>query len=344
MSLHPAIAAVRRGVRGVLDPLRSGEPVVVATSGGADSLALLAAAVFEGHRRGLRIVGATVDHGLQQGSAAHAERVVAQMATLGADETVAVRVRVADAGLGPEAAARQARYAVLDQVAERFAAPLVLLGHTRDDQAETVLLGLTRGSGIRSLAGMRRGFDRYRRPLLDVSRTDTETACTVAGIEFWSDPHNSDPAFTRVRVRRQVLPMLEAALGPGVAATLARTADQAREDADFLDDVAERTYARLAGPEPRPRGSVADGGITLPVADLARLDPAIRRRVLRRGAVAAGSPAAELFHTHLMALDGLVTDWHGQRWIDLPGHRRGVRRGGLVHLEPTAGGDAGDAG
>jgi len=323
VSLHPSVAAVRRGVRAALTDLTPGAAVIVACSGGADSLALLSAAVFEGHKRGLRIVGATVDHGLQAGSDAHAQHVLGQMAALGVDETVGVRVRVEGAGMGPEAAARQARYAVLDQVAERFEAPAVLLGHTRDDQAETVLLGLTRGSGTRSLAGMRRAFDRYRRPLLDVSRVDTETACRVEGIEFWTDPHNSDFSYTRARIRHRVLPLLEEDLGPGVAATLARTADQLREDADLLDDLAEAAYAGLGG--------LPAGG--LPVDLLAEQPTAIRRRVLRLAALAAGCPGAELFREHVLALDALVTDWRGQRWIDLPGHLRGVRREGRIHLD-----------
>ncbi len=180
MTLHPAVAAVRLAVRRALtdlearrDPEAGGDgapTVVVATSGGADSLALLAATVFETRRSEWRVVGATVDHGLQEGSAEQAQRVLAQMRELGVDETVGVRVTVQGAGQGPEAAARQARYAVLDEVAERFGAEAVLLGHTLDDQAETVLLGLTRGSGGRSIAGMRPGFGRYRRPLLGVRR------------------------------------------------------------------------------------------------------------------------------------------------------------------------------
>ena len=159
MTLHPAVAAVRRGVRGDLADLEPGDTVIVACSGGADSLALLAATVFEGHKQALRVVGATIDHGLQDDSAERALRVVEQMARLGVDETVSARIQVDGPGLGPEAAARQGRYAVLDEIGERFGAAAVLLGHTRDDQAETVLLGLTRGSGGRSIAGMRRRFE-----------------------------------------------------------------------------------------------------------------------------------------------------------------------------------------
>jgi tRNA(Ile)-lysidine synthase len=318
MALHPSVAAVRHAVRRCLADLTDGT-VLVACSGGADSMALLSATVHEGHRAGLRVVGVTVDHGLQEGSAGHAERVVAQMAVLGADETVSARVSVEAVGLGPEAAARRARYAVLDEIAQRFGAAAVLLGHTRDDQAETVLLGLTRGSGGRSLAGMRRAFDVYRRPLLDVSRDDTVTACQVAGIETWQDPHNTDPAYLRARVRGQVLPLLEEELGPGVAETLARTADQLRTDTDHLDDLADQALAALPDP--------------LPVADVAALPTAVRRRVLRLAALRAGAPAAELFHEHVLALDALLTDWHGQKWIDLPGHLRALRRAGTLVLQ-----------
>ncbi len=322
MTLHPAVAAVRRGVRADLADLGPGDTVVVACSGGADSLALLAATLFEGHKAALRVVGATVDHGLQDGSAERAAALVERMAALGVDETVSARVQVEGAGLGPEAAARHARYAVLDQVGERFGAAAVLLGHTRDDQAETVLLGLTRGSGGRSIAGMRRRFDRYRRPLLDVGREDTVAACRAEGIEYWVDPHNADPAYTRARVRERVIPVLEEELGPGVAETLARTADQLRVDMEHLDDLAEAALEALGG--------------DLSVDALGALPTAIRRRVLRLAAVRAGAPAGELFHEHVVAADALVTDWHGQKWVDLPGRLRAVRRGGTLHLEVTS--------
>ena len=307
----------------MLEPIGPGRVVVVACSGGADSLALLSAAVFEGHKRALRLVGVTVDHGLQEGSATRADQVVAQMASLGADETLTATVRVEAAGIGPEAAARQARYAVLEEVAERLDAAVVLLGHTLDDQAETVLLGLARGSGGRSLAGMRRGFDPFARPLLDVRRDDTLTACQVEGLTVWEDPHNEDPAFTRVRVRRRVLPVLEDELGPGVATTLARTADQLREDMELLDELAGEVVARVTG---------ADG---LSIALLAPQPTALRRRVVRSAALSAGAPSSELFHEHVLAVDALLTDWRGQKWIDLPGHLRAVRRGDLVTFEPA---------
>ncbi|TNM36235.1 tRNA lysidine(34) synthetase TilS [Nocardioides albidus] len=323
MGLHPAIAAVRRGVRRALADLDPGATVLVACSGGADSLALLAATVFEGHRAGLRVVGATVDHGLQEGSAAHAARVVAQMAGLGADETATARVQVDPAGLGVEAAARRARYAVLEQLREHFAAELVLLGHTRDDQAETVLLGLARGSGGRSLAGMRRAFDHYRRPLLDVARADTVAACLADGVEPWDDPHNSDPGFARVRVRQRVLPVLEDELGPGVAATLARTADQVRADVEALDALA----------------ATADDGLRtesgLPLRPLHDHHLAVASRVLRLAALDAGATDSELFHVHVTALVGLAAgEIDGE--VQLPGHVTAYRRDGHLRFRPTA--------
>jgi tRNA(Ile)-lysidine synthase len=325
VTLDPAVAAVRRAVRRGLDrvPDPEGRAVLVACSGGADSLALLAGTVFEARRLALRVIGVTVDHGLQEGSSAHADHVVAQMTGLGADETVAVRVRVEAAGLGVEAAAREARHSVLAEVAQRTQASLVLLGHTRDDQAETVLLGLTRGSGGRSIAGMRAAYDVFSRPLLDVTRAQTEAACRAEGIEYWEDPQNQDPRFTRARIRHTVMPMLEAELGPGVAETLARTAEQLQEDVATLDAIAARAHDSVDGP---------DG---LRVGGLLALETAVRRRVIRLAAVAAGAPPGELFRVHVVAVDALVTAYRGQRWVDLPGHLRATRAGELLRFRPA---------
>ncbi|MBD3945479.1 tRNA lysidine(34) synthetase TilS [Nocardioides ganghwensis] len=322
MTLHPSVAAVRIPVRTALSDLAAGETVAVACSGGADSLALASATVFEARKVGLRVAGVTVDHGLQAGSADQAERVVAQLAGMGVDETLTARVAVDDAsGLGPEAAAREARYAVLEQVAEHLGARLVLLGHTLDDQAETVLLGLARGSGGRSLQGMRPAFGVFARPLLGVRRADTVTACLVEGLEAWDDPHNHDPGYTRVRVRERVLPVLEAELGPGVAEALARTAGQLREDTALLDELAAEALA-----EARRDGA-------LDAAWLAAVPAALRRRALRRAALEAGSPASELTRDHVLAVDALLTGWRGQKWIDLPGPLRALRRDGLLVFE-----------
>lgn len=317
MSLPSELAAVRGAVRRSL-PEADDRPVLVACSGGADSLALLSAAVFESRDRPHRVIGVTVDHGLQAGSADRADAVVAQMVRIGVDETVGVRVTVEGSGQGPEAAAREARYAVLEEVAERFDASVVLLGHTRDDQAETVLLGLTRGSGGRSLAGMRPAFDTFRRPLLDVSRAQTEAACLAEGLEWWTDPHNSDPAYTRARIRNVVMPTLERELGPGVAETLARTAAQLRADVELLDAQAAAAYDEL----------LSHG--ELPVDRLDTLPEALRLRVLRLAALRAGAIPSDLTHGHVLAVDQLVRRWRGQVGVDLPGKLRAVRRAGRV--------------
>ncbi|MFZ2014771.1 MAG: tRNA lysidine(34) synthetase TilS [Nocardioides sp.] len=323
MTLHPSVAAVRNAVRRSLADLEPGARLVVAVSGGADSMALASATVFVGAEQGWHVVGATVDHRLQVGSAEVAAAVVTRLAALGVDETLTVRATVDAPGLGPEAAAREARYALLEQVRESYDAEVVLLGHTRDDQAETVLLGLARGSGGRALAGMRRAFDHYRRPLLDVAHTDTVTACQVEGLQVWEDPHNTDPSYTRVRVRQRLLPILEEELGPGVTEALARTADQLRPDMELLDSYAADALAV----------ATVEGGLS--VEALAELEPPIRTRVLRRSAVAAGAPSGELFHQHVVAVDALVTGWHGQKWVDLPGHLRAVRRDGLIAFDPS---------
>jgi tRNA(Ile)-lysidine synthase len=326
MTLHPAVAAIRGAVRRALtDPpeVEPGEAVLVACSGGADSLALLSATVFEGRKVGARVIGVTVDHGLQEGSAEHTAHVVSQMAGLGADETASVTVRVDAGGRGVEAAAREARYAVLDQMATHFGAATVLLGHTLDDQAETVLLGLARGSGGRSLAGMRRAFERYRRPLLDVPRIDTVTACQVEGIEYWDDPHNVDPAFARARLRKKVLPVLEDELGPGVAAALARTADQLRDDSDLLDELAEAAYDEVRD---------GDGLLISRLADRPR---AIVTRVLRLAALDAGAPPSELFRVHVAAMVSLLGG-DGSREVQLPGHVTAFRAGDHLRFRRTA--------
>ncbi len=322
MALDPAVAAVRLAVRRCLADVGD-HPVLVACSGGADSLALLAAAVFETRRRPRHVVAVTVDHGLQEGSAERAAALVGQMAGLGADETVSARVEVHASGQGVEAAAREARYAVLGEAAQRWGSRVVLLGHTLDDQAETVLLGLTRGSGGRSIAGMRAAFEVFRRPLLQVTRAQTERACAAEDIGFWRDPHNEDPRFTRARARHRVMPVLERELGPGVARALARTAEMLQEDMAALDDLAEALRGDLA--------PAADG---LPVERLAALGPALRRRILRAAAVEAGALPAELFRTHVLALDDLVQAPRG-RQVQLPGHLTATVDAGLLVFGPT---------
>jgi tRNA(Ile)-lysidine synthase len=283
----------------------------VAVSGGADSLALAEATAYVGHHRGHRVRALVVDHGLQHGSAKIAEDAAAAAKSLGADEAEVRRVDVTGPG-GPEAAARRARYGAL------AGHGLVLLGHTLDDQAETVLLGLGRGSGPRSLAGMRPHDPPWGRPLLAVPRATTRAACAELGVEPWEDPHNAETRFTRVRLRTEVLPLLEDVLNGGVAAALARTAAQLREDNEALDTSADTIFTRAGGP---------DG---LDVGVLEAAPAAVRRRVLRRWLLASG--VRELTDAHLRAVDALVARWRGQGGVWLPGNLEASRCHGRLCL------------
>lgn len=313
----PAVAAVRLAVKRFVEEPgvqeRLGGEVCVAVSGGADSLALAEATAYVGHHLGLRVRALVVDHALQDGSADVARTAADTSLRLGVDSAEVLTVEVAGAG-GPEAAARRARYAAL-----RGAQPtLVLLGHTLDDQAETVLLGLGRGSGPRSVSGMRSLDPPWGRPLLGVPRTITREACFALGVEPWQDPHNADPRFTRVRLRTEVLPLLEDVLAGGVAAALARTAAHLREDNEALDTLAADLLTRAR----------AEDG--LDTAVLATVPAALRRRTLRRWLLDAG--VRELTDGHLRGVDALIADWHGQGGVWLPGHLEAKRCHGRLSL------------
>ncbi|ROS58194.1 tRNA(Ile)-lysidine synthase [Frigoribacterium sp. PhB160] len=322
--LTPAVADVRRAVRASLGDLRADDLVLVALSGGADSLALAAATAFEAPRAGLRAGAVVVDHGLQPGSAEVAAAAAAQATALGLAPVEVRRVAVGTEG-GPEAAAREARYRSLGEVASSTGAVAVLLGHTLDDQAETVLLGLARGSGPTSLQGMDAVAGPWRRPLLAVRREATRVSCADLGLEPWDDPHNDDPSYARVRVRTTVLPVLERELGPGVAEALVRTAAQLREDAEALDHFAEEVAEEVA--------DHAEAGISLDVRSLAANPAALRQRLIR---LAVSSEfALTLSRAQTLEVARLVTDWHGQGAVSLPGVTV-VRTGGALHFAATA--------
>jgi tRNA(Ile)-lysidine synthase len=292
----------------------------VACSGGADSLALAAAAVSCAPVHGL-----IVDHGLQPDSAAVAARTAETLAGLGCASVQVLTVSVA-ADRNVEATARTARYAALREAGK---GALVLLGHTMDDQAETVLLGLGRGSGPRSIAGMRELDPPWGRPLLGLRRSVTRDACACAGLPVWDDPHNADPRFRRVRLRTELLPLMEDILAGGVTEALARTAAQLREDCDTLDAlaVALRASVSLAG-----RGPEA---AELDATALANARPALRRRVLRGWLLDAG--VGDLSDLHLRAVDALVGNWRGQGGVALPGNLVARRAHGRLIVEHAEG-------
>jgi len=322
-----AVAAVRVAVRRALDEGGlTGSRVLVGCSGGADSIALAAAAVFVVPRDGGSVGALVVDHRLQPESSSVAEQAALTCRRLGLDPVQVAAVRVRPGDTGPEDAARAARFGALVECAAQQGAEALLLGHTLQDQAEQVLLGLVRGSGARSLSGMprsrRHGPLTVLRPLLRVSRETTVQCCADLDLPTWADPHNADTRFTRVRARG-LLPRLEADLGPGVVAALARSADLLRVDADALDELSHTTYQQL-GPAPWT------------AVDLLSHPRAVRMRLWRRLAVDSGAPAGSLTSTHLDSLDALVCDWHGQGPVDLPGGLRGGRRDNRVWLERTA--------
>ena len=311
-----AVAATRLAVRTELESLPSDCVVLVGCSGGPDSLALAGAVGFEAPKLGIKAAGLVVDHRLQRGSSQVAESAAQQCRDLGLDPVEVQTVRVPRDGSGPEGAARSARYRALEDTAERLGAAAVLIGHTRDDQAEQVLLGLARGSGSRSLSGMPRRRGLFVRPFIALGRAETEAACAAYELDPWRDPHNEDPTFARVRARG-FLRALEAELGPGIAAALARSAEMLREDADYLEDQA-RTVRPSLGVGPYSAKS------------LLALPRALRTRVWRLLAVEAGSGAGQLTAAHVESLDALLTSWHGQGPLNLPGRVKASRAGDLV--------------
>jgi tRNA(Ile)-lysidine synthase len=323
--LTSAIADVRRAVRAVLpaDGL-----VLVGLSGGADSLALAAATRFEATRSGVRAGVVIVDHGLQSNSASVAENAAEQARNLGLAPVIVERVHItaaARAAYGIEAAARDARRAACDRAVKATGARFVLLGHTLDDQAETVLLGLARGSGAASLSGMAPHSGGYVRPLLGIRRAATRQFCADSGLVAWNDPHNIDPAFARVRVRARVLPVLEAELGPGIAEALARTAEQLREDSEAFERQVVELVEEICVP--------VEAGIGVDVGALAANPPALRNRIIRY--VVRSEFGVSLDRGHTRAVSALVTEWHGQKPLNMPGVRVS-RQGNMLQFQAAS--------
>jgi tRNA(Ile)-lysidine synthase len=312
-----AVPAVRKAVRTWLENYEAGDTVLVAVSGGADSLALAHALSIESKEFVVTVVGVTVDHQLQDNSADQAEKVKAQLEFFGLG-CIIKKVNV-DLKNGLEASARKARYEALQEVAKEKNAVAVFLGHTRDDQAETVLLGLARGSGARSLSGMAHHNGLYVRPLLEITRMQNEMYCKELNLQFWNDPHNENPDFSRVRVRNEALPILEKSIGPGIAEALARTAHLLRDDADALDHWAKREEIHL---------DLAD----LDCAHLEGLPRAIRTRVIRAAIYEAGAPAGMVTLEHVSAVEALISAWSGQGALNLPGGVKVERISGRLSL------------
>ena len=313
-----ALLDLRSAVRPFLENLTAGDSAIVAVSGGADSLALAYALIKEVPDLAITLIAVTIDHQLQSGSGDQAKKVQEQLKAMGYLEVIIEKVSVVEKS-GIEADARTARYAALDAIAHAYGASQIFLGHTRDDQAETVLLGLARGSGTRSLSGMATVNGKYARPFLQLTRLQTVAACVEAEITPWNDPHNANEKFSRVRVRNKVMPVMEEEIGPGIAAALARSAAILRDDADALDEMAQAVISRV---------DLSD----LDCAALAELPRAIRSRILRAAIYAAGAPNGSVSADHLSGVEALITSWRGQGEASLPGGVKVARISGRLSL------------
>jgi tRNA(Ile)-lysidine synthase len=321
--LSPAQGLIRLAVRNCLTSnTKPGQKLLVAVSGGADSLALAAACEFEAKKLGLKIAAAVIDHSLQNNSDKVAAQTAKTLAALGFEEVVVKKIAVGKAG-GPEAAARTARYTALETLRQKTKSHFIVLGHTSSDQAETVLLGLVRGSGSKSLSGMSAKTGLLLRPLLGIERSTTEAFCKDSGIKYWSDPQNKDEKFLRVMIRKHVLPFLEKQLGGSVAASLVRTSDQLREDNTYLEAQADKSFKKYA--------KVSGSGIGFDAKALEKLPAAILNRVIKKALDSFGSESSR---THVLAVSDLVLSWHGQKPLALPGVRV-VRKGNTISFEPN---------
>ena len=308
-----ASIVVRNAVKPFLAQLEAGDTFLVAVSGGADSLALAAALLIEAKPLALNPIAITIDHQLQENSELQAEKVSRQLKEFGYGQVFIKKVVVTSTN-GIEAGARAARYEAIAQSVEETKASKVFLGHTHGDQAETVLLGLARGSGARSLSGMAIDNGIYARPLLALTRETTELACKDFGFEIWNDPHNFNSDFTRVRVRREVIPYLEKNLDPGISNALVRSAALLRDDADALDQWAERESGDLD------------------CERLSLLPRAVRTRIIRKAALAAGTTPGELTYEQITAIDALISAWKGQGAVSLAGGVKVERISGRLSL------------
>jgi tRNA(Ile)-lysidine synthase len=319
--LSPAQGLIRLAVRTSLTSnTKPGQKLLIAVSGGADSLALAAACEFEAKKLKVKIAAAVIDHSLQKDSDKVAAQTAKTLAALGFEEVVVKKIAVGKAG-GPEAAARTARYTALETLRQKTKSHFIVLGHTSSDQAETVLLGLVRGSGSKSLSGMSEKTGVLLRPLLGIERATTEAFCKDSGIKYWEDPQNKDEKFLRVMIRKHVLPFLEKQLGGSVAASLVRTSDQLREDNTYLESQVDKSFKKYA--------KVSGSGISFDAKAIEKLPAAILNRVIKKALDGFGSESSR---THVLAVSDLVLSWHGQKPLALPGVRV-VRKGNTITFE-----------
>lgn len=318
-----------------------GQPplILVGLSGGPDSLALASLLAHFKQRGDLAVGAIIVDHQLQAGSAQVAAQAAQTARRLGLDPVLVETVEVTAQG-GPEHAARTARYAAYCKAAQQTGAQAIALGHTLNDQAETVLLGLVRGSGTRSLAGMPadRTQDgvRYLRPLLNIRRQQILEICADAGLTPWQDPSNQDQTLTRARIRHRILPFLQEELGGDPALSLARTAAITGPDADYLSAQAQTALNTVSIRAQElegltlPQGTDPAQAVYLDRAAVADLHPALRTRVLALAYQQAGGAGAG--YERLAALEAFSRQQAIAGPLQLPGHVQAYRLRPAIRL------------
>ncbi len=303
--LTPAIADARRAVRECfqLPNLKGSKRVLLAVSGGPDSMALALAAGFELPKIGIELSAAIVNHNLQEASGEIAAQTAERLRGIGI-HSVVLEIEVPPGSDGPEAAAREARYCALERHRQEVDADFILLGHNLNDQAETVFLGLTRGSGLRSIAGMATVDEKLVRPFLALEKSLLATACSDSRIEYWEDPHNQDDVYTRVRIRK-LMHTIESELGSGITQGLVRTAQIASEVDEYLSLEAQELISSA---------TTAEG---YSVLELGAAHPALRNKALRLVCDAHG--ARSVSSAQVKAIAELITNWHGQKPLSLSG-------------------------
>lgn len=295
---------LQNAVSNLLKDFEPADLILVGCSGGADSIALAWSASVVCKRLNLNLGVVIVDHQLIAESNQVAENTKKQCAEFGINQIIVKKIKVVLENEGLEAAARKARYKAFEEVIKDTNAKALMLAHTQDDQAETMLMRLTRGSGAKSLSAMSEVSGKYLRPFLHVRKFEIKDALEKEDIKYWNDPANSNSDFLRVKVRNELIPKLIEVLGDSVVEALDRTSMLLKNDNDILDQIALDHYQENR---------------QLLISKLEDLPSAIRTRVIKLAALDAGVNPGPFSFEHIEAIDALVTNWHGQSHIDLPG-------------------------
>ena len=319
--INPPIE-MQNAVQNLLKDFEAGDSLLVGCSGGADSLALAWTALVVGKRLELKIGVIIVDHQLIPESSSVALNAKKQCEDLGIEEVIIKKVNVEQNHEGLEAAARIARYEAFENVLQETNAQVILLAHTQDDQAETVLMRLTRGSGAKSLSGMAQVSGKYLRPFLHLRKKLVHDSLDLIGLKAWQDPANTDHQFLRVKVRHELMPKIVEVLGESAISSLDKTSQLLRLDNQALEDLAQQFF--------ESQKDVKTNG--LEISELEKLPEAIRTRVLRICAIASGVHPGPFSFEHIEAIDALVKNWHGQGNVDLPGFIQATRVNGSLRF------------